>query len=147
MISQAEKLTINTDGGARGNPGPAACAFVVRDKGQVVHKKGFFLGETTNNVAEYKGVIEAYKWILENRQNLDEIVFKIDLELVVKQLNGVYRVKDKNLVLLWKKIKEMEARAKAKVFYIYIPRNQNKDADSLLNFVLNRVSRQSTSIT
>lgn len=142
-----KKIIVNTDGGARGNPGPAACAFVVREGGDVVYKKGFFLGETTNNIAEYNGVIEAYKWILENGMGWEEIVFKIDSELVVKQLNGVYRVKDKNLILLWKKVKDMERKIKTKIYYIHIPRSENKDADSLLNSVLNRVSRNAVPVT
>lgn len=141
MISRFKKLIVNTDGGARGNPGIAACAFVVSKDGEVIYKKGVFLGETTNNVAEYKGVLEAYKWILENTRGLEELVFKIDSELVVKQLNGLYKVRDKELFLLWKKVKEMEESIKATVSYVHIPRVENNYADSILNSVLNRVSR------
>ncbi len=151
MANSYRKITINTDGGARGNPGPAACAFVARENGRVVCKKGFFLGETTNNVAEYSGIIEAYRWVLEGGKNVEEIVFEIDSELVVKQLNGFYRVKDKELIVLWNRVKDMEKKTNAKVFYVHVPRSKNKDADFLLNSVLDGLSivsrHQKTSIT
>lgn len=64
-------LDIFTDGGARGNPGPAACAFVVKDtSGKIIHKEGKFLGRMTNNEAEYQGVILALKWLIKNKEKL-----------------------------------------------------------------------------
>ncbi len=147
MKGKTKRVVINTDGGARGNPGLAACAFVIKEDGQVVYKEGFFLGEATNNIAEYNGLIKAYEFVLKSLQGLEEIVFKIDSELVVKQLNGVYRVRDKKLFLFWRKIKEMEKEAGARVFYVYVPRTENKDADFLVNSVLNSVSRNGISVT
>lgn len=134
------KLTINTDGGARGNPGPAAIGIVLRS-----HEKnpnfeasdtitiGTYIGETTNNVAEYTALVKA----LEKARELkaDEIECFLDSELVVKQLNGSYKVKDKNMKNLWVMVKNLEAKFK-KVTFSHIPRSQNKEADKIVNEVL-----------
>jgi ribonuclease HI len=83
---------LRSDGGARGNPGPAGAGFVIEEGGEIVCRGGRFLGECTNNVAEY----EALLWGLENALGLgiDSIVVYADSELLVKQLNGQYRVKN-----------------------------------------------------
>ena len=92
-------LIINCDGGSRGNPGPAAAAFVVRDSGKEIHSQSKFLGTTTNNVAEYSAVIMALDWLLHDSRfmSLDSVAFVLDSELIVRQINGVYKVKDKKL--------------------------------------------------
>ena len=104
---QKDQITIHTDGGSRGNPGPAACAFVVENSGEEIFKGAKFLGKQTNNFAEYSGVILALQWVTKNfsTSNLNNqpkgcqfpIIFYLDSELVVKQINGLYRVKDENL--------------------------------------------------
>ena len=133
-------LTIYSDGGARGNPGPAACAFVVEENGKTIFKKAKFLGRATNNVAEYLGVMEALKWLLENKNTVScQIVLKLDSQLVVRQLTGVYKIKKEHLKDLFIKIKSME-RKLPQLEYLYIPRSQNKLADSLLNKELDKKS-------
>lgn len=132
-----EILSIFCDGGARGNPGPATCAFVVKtQKGQVVKKQGKFLGVNTNNQAEYSAVLEAFKWLTENNQLLNttrEINFYLDSNLVVSQLNGIYKVKNAELRNLLFDIRSLESQVNSKIIYHQIPREKNQDADLLVN--------------
>jgi ribonuclease HI len=129
---------IFTDGGARGNPGPAAIAFVVlSDKGQVLTSNSRFIGSRTNNQAEYEAVIAA----LESAAALhvDEVVCHIDSELVVKQLTGEYTVKNAALRKLWNKVQEL-SRCFRKVSFTNVPRTniQIQKADALVNEALDR---------
>ena len=134
-----EKLTIFTDGGARGNPGPSACATVIEDSaGNIRLMCGKYLGKTTNNVAEYQGVILAYEEILKiPNLNFSNVLlrFNLDSNLVVNQLNGLFKVKDENIRQLVVKIRELESRF-TNIQYKYIPREKNKLADSVVNKTL-----------
>ncbi len=128
------KIKIYTDGGSRGNPGSAACAFVVKDEeGKVIYKEGKYLGETTNNQAEYSGLLEGIKYALKN--GYKDIDIYMDSELVVKQIKGEYKVKDQGL-------KEMKAQVDLLFPLLgmytinHVFRESNKDADKLLNEVL-----------
>ncbi len=139
--NELEKLEIYADGGSRGNPGPAACACVVRDSaGKVRVLRGKYLGEATNNFAEYQGVILSYEEILKlaklnlSRLKLD---FNLDSKLVVSQLNGIFKVKDKNIRELVVKIREFENKF-SQIYYHYIPRVGNKLADRLVNETLDK---------
>ncbi len=126
-----KKLIIYTDGGARGNPGPAAIGAVLKDKsGKAVAEISVYIGETTNNQAEYRAVIAA----LEKAKKLggSELEFFLDSELVVKQLNREYKVKDKNLAPLFLKIYNLLTGFKKAIFK-HIPREFNKEADALVN--------------
>lgn len=134
-------MTIHCDGGARGNPGPAACAFVVYDDHhQEIHIGGKYLGETTNNQAEYAAVIAALEWI--NNQssmvnNQSSITFYLDSELVVNQLKGLYKVKDAGLKIKKLEIEKLLADCKVRVKdYLYIPRESNSVADKKVNQIL-----------
>lgn len=135
----SKAIVIYCDGGARGNPGPAASAFVVLDdSGEVLTKKGFFLGKTTNNVAEYKAVIFALHDIKNKPVKPEMINFFLDSELVVKQLTGFYKVKDKNLQQLVIEIKNLEKELNVLINYQAIPREKNKIADFLVNETLDK---------
>lgn len=124
-------LKIFCDGGARGNPGPAAIGFVVKDnQGRTLTKVGRYIGKTTNNVAEYQAVIEALKWAKKNFLPT-QIHFFLDSQLLVNQLNGRWRVKDRKLQRLIILVKKLE-RDFPKIFYHYIPRQKNKEADWLV---------------
>jgi ribonuclease HI len=140
-------LTINTDGGSRGNPGPAAWAFVAREKeeGSVIHTDAGYMGASTNNQAEYTAVLKAMEWISQKITNdkfqitngADEkIHFVLDSELVARQLSGVYKIKDQKLMLLAQRIKVLESTLSAVISYTSVPRAQNKEADALVNAVL-----------
>lgn len=134
---QENFLTVYCDGGARGNPGPAASAFVVlSSKGEIVGKQGKKIGETTNNVAEYKAVLFALEWLVGNSYTDKEINFNLDSLLVVNQLTGKYKIKNKNLMELVFKIKQLEKKFSKGIFYKGIPREKNKITDSLVNQTL-----------
>ncbi len=132
-----KKFFVFTDGGARGNPGPAAAAFIVKDnQGKILAKVAKFIGRTTNNVAEYAAVIEALKWILKNVQMFKysnvKINFFLDSNLVVNQLNGFFKIKDNKLRDLIIKVRQLERETGGNILYYFIPREKNKDADFLV---------------
>jgi ribonuclease HI len=132
-------ITVYGDGASRGNPGPAAAGFVARSGGRT-WAFGFYLGETTNNVAEYKAVVGALNWLKARALDLksadEEIRIFLDSELVVSQLNGLYRVKNERLRYLHKLVKEREKRLSASVSYHFVPRDRNREADRLVNDTL-----------
>ncbi len=136
------QLNIYTDGGARGNPGPAAIGVLVQDgMGRLLTKFGKRIGKATNNVAEYTAVIEALKWIRDQRsenrdQKMEKIQFFLDSSLVVNQLNGLFRVKDANLRSLLVRIRELEQEVGGNIYYTQIPREKNWQADRLVNQAL-----------
>jgi ribonuclease HI len=131
-----QKLTIFTDGGARGNPGPAGCgAIIYNSKKEIVAKIGQYIGKNTNNQAEYRALIMG----LERAKKIKaaEVRCYLDSELVVKQLNREYRVKDKDLEPLFIKVHNLTLNFK-KVIFNHIRREKNKEADRLVNLVLDR---------
>jgi len=134
-----KQLTIFTDGGARGNPGPAAAAFVVKDEqGNILAEKGIAIGNTTNNVAEYRAVIEALQWLKKNPDFLGKNLscrFHLDSKLVVNQLNGLFKIKNKNLRDLIISVRRLEQEIKGDFCYYYIPREKNRHADLIVNQV------------
>ncbi len=124
-------LVIYTDGGARGNPGPAGAGVAIMSpKGEVIatHKK--YLGEATNNVAEYSAVVLA----LEKAKELgpETIDFYLDSELIVKQIKGEYKVKNVALGKLFVKVYNLKHNFK-KVTFSHVRREKNKLADKLVN--------------
>jgi ribonuclease HI len=130
-----KRINIFTDGGSRGNPGPAAIGiYVVEEKGEVLLKRGKQIGITTNNVAEYSAVREALFWIKNEFKNNDcEFYFFLDSSLVVNQLNGFFKIKNIQLKKIIMEIKEIERGLSKKIVYNYIPREKNKIADFLVN--------------
>ena len=138
-MSKAQ-LTVYCDGGARGNPGPSAAAFVATRENVVLHKASEFLGRRTNNFAEYRAVILALKWLVKNKQLSGEtgVDIVVDSQLIKSQLTGQYKVKSKSLLPLY-----LEARSLGKDFdghinYKWSPRDKNKLADFLVNEELDR---------
>ena len=134
-------MKIFTDGGARGNPGPAAAAFVARDEeGKILAKKGKLLGVTTNNVAEYQAVILAWNWLVRNYQlRIANCEFFLDSLLVVNQLNGKFKIKKRKLQELAGEIKRLEREAGIGANYTYIPREKNFLADKLVSQLLDNL--------
>ena len=129
------RVIIHIDGGSRGNPGPAAAGIVVRaaDDGIVLHEAGLFLGKTTNNVAEYRGLLAALE--AATRLNFTHVEVFSDSELLVRQMNGQYRVKKPHLRELFEQAKEMTAELED--FTIaHVRREKNTDADRLVNRAL-----------
>lgn len=132
-------MIIHSDGGARGNPGPGACAFIVEQNKRVVAKGSKYLGEVTNNFAEYSGVLLALNWLLKKSPFTNyhsPIIFLMDSELVVRQLTGLYKVKDENLKKLFVEVKNITAKISSDIIFKNIPREENKLADFLVNKTL-----------
>ncbi len=129
-----EKAVLYTDGASRGNPGPAAIGAVIKDeKGRVLGKISRRIGRTTNNQAEYQAVIAALEEAI--RLGAASVVIKSDSELVVKQINGRYRVKNLALKPLHQRVRELQSSFQS-FAVAYIPRQQNADADRLSNAAL-----------
>ncbi len=129
-----EKAILYTDGASRGNPGPAAIGAVIKDgQGRVLGKISRRIGITTNNQAEYQAVIAALEEAI--RLGVAGVVIKSDSELVVKQINGRYRVKNPALKPLHQRVRELQSLFQS--FAIAsIPRRQNTEADRLSNAAL-----------
>ena len=128
------KARLSTDGGARGNPGPAAYGFVLEaEDGTVLAAHGEKIGVATNNVAEYSALIAGLEKALE--LGLDEIEVVSDSELMVKQMTGQYRVKNEALQELWSRAGRL-ARRVGSVDYTAVRREHNQLADQLVNEAL-----------
>jgi probable phosphoglycerate mutase len=127
---------VYVDGGARGNPGPAAAGVVVAaaDDGTVLHEGGHFLGEATNNVAEYRSLLAGMRTA--SRLGATEIEVLSDSELLVRQMTGEYRVRNERLKELHAEAQELAERF-ASCSYTHIRREQNARADELVNRALN----------
>lgn len=131
------KLIIHTDGGARGNPGPAAIGVVIADEqGKKIYEFGKTIGETTNNVAEYTAVVEALRAMKEKIQAFTVADFFLDSTLVVNQVNGLFKVKDARLRSLLSQVRILEQEIGGEIRYRAIPREQNRRADFLVNRAL-----------
>ena len=133
-----EKIIIFTDGGARGNPGPAGVGIViVGDEGKVLKEVSEFLGKTTNNFAEYEAVIIGLQTVkkLFSKDRLKEldIEVKLDSQLVARQLSGEYQIKEETLFPQFIKIHNMQVKDFPKTKFSHIPREKNKEADRLAN--------------
>ena len=128
------KARLSTDGGARGNPGPAAYGYVLEaEDGTVLAAHGEKIGVATNNVAEYSALIAGLEKALE--LGVDEIEVVSDSELMVKQMTGQYRVKNEALQELWSRAGRL-ARRVGSVDYTAVRREHNKLADQLVNEAL-----------
>lgn len=127
-------LIVFSDGGSRGNPGPAAIGFVLKDKaGKVVYRAGRFIGLATNNCAEYVALTEALKKAHELGSK--EVTCFLDSELVVRQLNGQYKVKDENIRRHFANIVSV-VKVLGKVSFNHVTRDKNYEADKLVNLAL-----------
>ena len=128
------KATLSTDGGARGNPGPAAYAYVLEaEDGTVLAAHGEAIGVATNNVAEYTALVEGLRKAAELQ--VDEVEVVSDSELLVKQMRGEYRVKNATLRELWDEAGRL-ARGVGTVTYRAVRREHNELADRLVNEAL-----------
>jgi ribonuclease HI len=128
------KARLSTDGGARGNPGPAAFGYVLEtDDGHVLAAHGEAIGKATNNVAEYRGLVAGMQKAAE--LGVRELEVVSDSELLVKQMRGDYRVKNEALRVLWEEATYLE-RCFGRVRYTAVRRAHNELADRLVNEAL-----------
>ncbi len=128
------KFIVHTDGGARGNPGPAAIGVVIDADHKKMAELSRLIGKTTNNVAEYTAIIEALTYLKD--QPNPYIEFFLDSTLVVNQLNGKFKVKEPTLRELLMKVRLLEGDIGGHITYQYVPREQNQRADFLVNRAL-----------
>jgi ribonuclease HI/GNAT superfamily N-acetyltransferase len=126
------RLIVNIDGGSRGNPGPAGAGVLMRtaEDATIIWEGGLFIGRATNNVAEYRGLLEALRRASE--LGAADVQILSDSELLVHQMNGVYRVKNPGLLPLFEEAKLLAARFR-KCTFRHVYREQNKHADGLAN--------------
>jgi ribonuclease H / adenosylcobalamin/alpha-ribazole phosphatase len=128
------KARLSTDGGARGNPGPAAYGYVLEaEDGHVLAAHGEAIGRATNNVAEYSGLVAGMTKAAE--LGVHELEVVSDSELLVKQMRGEYKVKNEALRVLWEEANDLERRF-ARVRYTAVRRARNELADRLVNEAL-----------
>jgi ribonuclease HI len=143
-------IRIHTDGGSRGNPGPAAIGVVIEevksDTGEVIRQIQAFgkkIGETTNNVAEYTAVVEALMYVQNHIRDIvgdiletSSITCYLDSLLVVNQLNGLFKIKETHLRNFLFRVRSLEQTIGLPVSYTHVPRNLNSAADAQVNNAL-----------
>lgn len=137
-------FTIHADGGSRGNPGPAGAGAMIRDHlGNSVASVSKFLGTRTNNFAEYEAVILAFealsKIVPAGKRGKTEVVVKMDSELVVKQMNKIYKIKHTVMKEQYARLAQV-ASAFGKISFVHVYREENSDADALANEAMDRGS-------
>lgn len=137
-----EKIICYTDGGARGNPGPAGAGALIEDKdGNTISEASEFLGNSTNNYAEYAAVILGLKTIKKHlgKKTLETgVEVRMDSELVARQLNHEYQIKEPSLVPQFIEIHNMRIKDFPHIRFVHVKREKNKEADRLANEAMNR---------
>ncbi|NOY35427.1 MAG: ribonuclease HI family protein [bacterium] len=142
MTKEIKKIIIYTDGGSRGNPGPAGVGVVIADaKGGVIKEYSKDIGERTNNEAEYEAVILALQKVKhlfgKEKAKKMEIEMRMDSQLVARQLGGKYKIQEEKLFPLFIKIWNLRIEL-GKISFTEIPREKNKEADRLANEAMNK---------
>lgn len=140
IVQTMEKIIAYTDGGARGNPGPAAIGVhVVDNNGSVLKEVSESIGNSTNNFAEYQGVLRGLQTLKElygKKSKEMQFELRMDSELVKKQLNHEYQVKEPGLVPMFIEIHNLRVANFPNLILTHVPREQNKEADRLVNEAL-----------
>lgn len=128
------RYQMNTDGGARGNPGPSGIGIVIKnEKKEKIFELGSYIGKATNNQAEYTALIEGLKTAL--KKNITKLDCFLDSELIVKQMRREYKVKDAELKILWQKASGLASKFE-EIEFKHVLREKNHDADLLVNKAL-----------
>ncbi|OGF82585.1 hypothetical protein A3B18_01325 [Candidatus Giovannonibacteria bacterium RIFCSPLOWO2_01_FULL_46_13] len=135
-----EKIITYTDGGSRGNPGPAALGVVIQDvKGNIIKEYGEALGVKTNNEAEYAAIVSALKKVKalfgKEKTKKMEVEMRMDSELAVKQLNGIYKIENEKIFPAFIKILNYKLDF-GKITFNHVPREKNREADRMVNEAL-----------
>ena len=136
------KLQVYSDGASRGNPGVSAIAYLILDEeNRMLKRKSTYLGVRTNNQAEYEALLSALQSASEF--DGDEVECYLDSELVVKQLNGQYKVRNETLRILWIKVQDYKQRFR-KTSFAYVPRTNPRiqEVDELANQTLDRIKKE-----
>ena len=134
-----QKVVIYTDGGARGNPGPAGAGAVVYSGKKKVADVSEFLGIRTNNWAEYEALILALEAAREALGSpVGEVAVRMDSELIIRQMNGQYKVKHPDLKEKYQRVKRLITESFPGITFSHVPREKNKEADKLANDAMDR---------
>lgn len=141
MAKKYDLIEIHTDGGARGNPGPAAIGAVAESDGRVLFSISKTIGNTTNNVAEYTAVISVLEKLDQDKISSEKLSFVLDSELIVRQIVGQYKVKQPHLKDLHQQIVTLVKKLRQdgiidRLTFRHVLRSKNKQADSLVNQAL-----------
>jgi ribonuclease HI len=133
-------LSIYTDGGARGNPGPSGAGVVVFNQDQIIFQQSQYLGIKTNNEAEYTALINALEWLLAQKEilNITKVNFFLDSQLIVRQVQGLYKVKAPHLKTYYQKVQDLIKLIALPLNFQDIRREQNTVADKLANEAMDR---------
>jgi ribonuclease HI len=136
-------VKIHTDGGSLNNPGRAAIGYLIYKDNKLYHDYSDAIGVATNNIAEYTALVEALKkvnYFIKNGdlQNVEKINCFADSELMVKQLNGLYKIKNAEIKEKFMAIKILEGDITVPIFYFHVLRGKNKEADALVKKALGR---------
>ena len=137
------QINVYTDGGSRGNPGHSGYGLVIYDDNQkILFKESKYLGIKTNNEAEYSGLVGALTWLNQNQQSFDlsQINFYADSQLMIRQMQGLYKVKADNLKPLFQQAKEIINTISAPIYFKDVRRELNELADELANEAMDRKS-------
>lgn len=139
-------LIVHTDGGSRGNPGPAAVGVVVLFEDKTLREEGVYLGNQTNNEAEYQAVLHALKLLPEVLEDVtaSQIEWRLDSMLVVQQLSKNWKIKEPRLAKFATEIWKQLSALPLKSVFTYVPRAQNAAADAVVNQVLDAEVKQSS---
>lgn len=133
------KLTIHTDGGSLNNPGPAAIGFLIHEGDKCLYKHSEAIGIATNNTAEYTALIRALTYVSKHINNqIEQITIVADSELMVRQMNGVYKVKHPDIKPLYTDVKLLEMQLGIPIIYTHVLRDKNTEADALVKKALGR---------
>lgn len=141
ITPQSLSLVVNTDGGARGNPGPAAAGIVIHDEEQhLIEQFGRFLNTATNNEAEYSALLLATDWIVRfcDTTAVEKATFLLDSQLVVQQVLGRWKIKEARLLSFCQKIRAQLATLPCPYEIKYVPRAENSLADGMVNQILDQ---------
>ena len=133
-------VVIYTDGGARGNPGPAGSGAVVYDGKKLIAEVSEYLGHQTNNFAEYEALLLALEATRTHFGSpvAEKVTVKMDSELIVKQMKGEYKVKSETLKVKHTDVKLMIHESFPNISFVHVRREQNKEADKLANDAMDR---------
>ena len=138
-------FVVFTDGGARGNPGPAAIGVVIKTENtKIIAQISKTIGVKTNNEAEYQALINGLEYLSQNKDKLEIssqtiIDFYCDSMLIVNQVNGLFKVKESRMREFIYKVRELEMQIPGKIYYHLIPREKNHEADVQVNQALDSI--------
>lgn len=143
------KYKIYSDGGARGNPGPAGFGFLIyknENKKPIASGKKY-IGKATNNQAEYQGIIAGLTKLYEVDNHSEKVDVYLDSKLIVEQVNGIYKVKSSNIKPLYWELMDIIKQLSVPVKFSHIPREKNKEADKLVNEAIDQKIKDQKSKT